>query len=524
MKNGKAARPDDIPAEALKADLDASVEMLGITLLSVPGKVFNRVLLERMKETQASRLTQSWEPSSSTPVSEQLQHEDSADAAVADVTSLTNLLNLLAMLALIPDPPVVHSAVPLMHFPEKQFLSQDLDNEDARVQHEMKHDKNPKRLQPGPETELSPFTLCAIDRYTRQEFGLALKNKFEVLQELLEEEDDNVVNRWQKVKETLRSACQEVVGPKKHQHKEWITAETLTKIEDRKMKKAVVNNSRTRPTKAKAQEDYAEAHRVVKRNIKKDKKDYIDGLAAEAEQAAYSGNMKQLYDITKRLSGKFSKPERPVKDKQGNTINSQDQQMTRWAEHFEDLLNRPAPPNPPDIATASMDLPINCEKPTRAEIRKAITLMKNGKAARPDDIPAEALKADLDASVEMLYPLFERIWEEEDVPADWKEGYLIKIPKKGDLSDCNNYRGITLLSVPGKVFNRVLLERMKETVDSQLRDEQTGFRQNRSCTDQIATLRIIVEQSLEWKSSLYINFIDHLPQKNSPDPMARHHQ
>lgn len=347
------------------------------------------------------------------------------------------------------------------------------------------------------------------DPKTRREFGLALKNKFEVLQELFEEEEDSVLNRWQKVKETLRSACQEVVGPKKHQHKEWITAETLTKIEDRKKKKAVVNNSRTRAAKAKAQEDYAEAHRLVKRSIKKDKKDYIDGLAVEAEQAAYSGNMKQLYDTTKRLSGKFSKPERPVKDKQGNTINSLDQQMTRWAEHFEELLNRPAPPNPPDIEPANVDLPINCGKPTRAEIRKAITLMKNGKATGPDDIPAEALKADLDASVEMLYPLFERIWEEEDVPADWKEGYLIKLPKKGDLSNCNNYRGITLLSVPGKVFNRVLLERMKETVDSQLRDEQAGFRQNRSCTDQIATLRIIVEQSLEWKSSLYINFIDY---------------
>ena len=47
-----------------------------------------------------------------------------------------------------------------------------------------------------------------------------------------------------------------------------------------------------------------------------------------------------------------------------------------------------------------------------------------------------------------------------------------------------------------------------DTVDPQLRDEQAGFRQNRSCTDQIATLQIIVEQSLEWNSSLYINSID----------------
>ncbi|XP_065261983.1 uncharacterized protein LOC135879876 [Emys orbicularis] len=339
------------------------------------------------------------------------------------------------------------------------------------------------------------------DHKIKEDFGLTLKNKFSVLQDRSEEEEDSVSNRWQKVRETLRSACQEVLGIKKYQQKEWITAETLTKIEDRKKKKAVVNNSRTRAAKAKAQKEYAEAHRVVKKNIRKDKRDYVDGLAAEAEQAAYNGNMKQLYDITKRLSGKFSKPERPVKDKQGKSITEIEQQMNRWAEHFEELLNRTAPLNPPDIDPASEDLPINCDRPTRDEIRKVITMMKNRKAAGPDDIPAEALKVDLDVSVEMLYPLFEKIWEEEVIPADWKEGYLIKIPKKGDLSNCANCRGITLLSVPGKVFNRVLLERMKDAVDPQLRDEQAGFRQNRSCADQIATLRIIVEQSMEWKSS-----------------------
>uniref|UniRef100_A0A452GGJ1 Endonuclease/exonuclease/phosphatase domain-containing protein n=1 Tax=Gopherus agassizii TaxID=38772 RepID=A0A452GGJ1_9SAUR len=306
------------------------------------------------------------------------------------------------------------------------------------------------------------------DHKTKEDFGLTLKNKFSVLQDQSEEEEDSVLNRWQKVRETLRSVCQEVLGIKKHQQKEWITAETLIKIEDRKKKKAAVNNSRTRAAKAKAQKEYAEAHRAVKRNIRKDKREYVDELAAEAEQAAYSGNMKQLYDTTKRLSGKFSKPERPVKDKQGKSITGIEQQMNRWAEHFEELLNRPAPPNPPDINPANEDLPINCDKPTRDEIRKAITMMKNRKAAGPDDIPAEALKADLDASVEMLYPLFEKIWEEEVIPVDWKEGYLIKIPKKGDLSNCANYRGITLLSVPRKVFNRVLLERMKDAVDPQL--------------------------------------------------------
>ena len=186
-----------------------------------------------------------------------------------------------------------------------------------------------------------------------------------------------------------------------------------------------------------------------------------------------------------------------------------DKQLNRCAEHFEKLLNRPVPQNQPDIQPAETYLPIDCNKPTRDEIKKAIAHMKNGKVAGPDGIPAEALKADVNTSVEMLYSLFEEIWEKEEIPAEWKEGYLIKIPKKGDLSRCDNYRGVTLLSVPGEILNRIILERMKGKVDQTLREQQPGFRQDRSCTDQIATLRIIVEQSIEWNSSLYINFVDY---------------
>ena len=54
-----------------------------------------------------------------------------------------------------------------------------------------------------------------------------------------------------------------------------------------------------------------------------------------------------------------------------------------------------------------------------------------------------------------------------------------------------------------------MLERLRSAVDGSLRDHQAGFRQARSCADQIATLHIIVEQSIEWNSSLYINFVDY---------------
>jgi hypothetical protein len=259
---------------------------------------------------------------------------------------------------------------------------------------------------------------------------------------------------------------------------------------------------------AKSQAEFTQANREVKHSVRADKRKFINNLAEEAEEAARSNNMRQLYDTTRKLSGKFSRPERPVKDKNGNTVQGKKQELDRWLEHFKELLNRPAPTNPPHI-NPDNDLDIDSERPTREEIRDAIQHLKRGKAAGPDNIPAEALKADLKTTVNMLYPLFGRIWEEEEVPEEWKESHLIKLPKKGDLSNCANYRGISLLSVPGKVLNRILLERIKHAVDPLLRDEQAGFRRRRSCIDQIATLRIIVEQSLEWNSSLYINFVDY---------------
>ncbi|VDP50667.1 unnamed protein product [Schistosoma curassoni] len=168
-----------------------------------------------------------------------------------------------------------------------------------------------------------------------------------------------------------------------------------------------------------------------------------------------------------------------------------------------------APLNTPNIEAAPTDLPIDVGPPTIEELSMAIRQIKSGKAAGPDSIPAEALKADVPVTARILHILFNKIWYEEQVPKDWKEVLLVKIPKKGDLSHCDNYSGITLLSMPGKVFNGVLLNRIKDSVDAQLRDQQAGFRKDRSCTDQIATLRIIVEQSIEWNSSLYINFIDY---------------
>ncbi|CAH8515382.1 unnamed protein product [Schistosoma guineensis] len=299
-------------------------------------------------------------------------------------------------------------------------------------------------------------------------FKIILSNKFQAFHDPLNGEGTTMESKWKRIKEAITSTYHEVLGHKKHHHKEWITVDTLDKIQERRNKKAAINTSRTRAEKANAQAEYTEVNKQVKRSIRTDKRKYVEGLAETAEKAAREGNMRQLYDTTKKLVGNYRKPERPVKSKEGKVITNIEEQRNRWVEQFKELLNRPAPLNPHNIEVAATDPLIDVDPPTIRKISMAIRQIKSGKAAGADNITIEALKADVAVTATILHTLSSKIWDEEQVPTDWKKGVLIKKPKKGDLSMYANYRGIILLLIPGNVFNRVLLNRMKGSVDEQL--------------------------------------------------------
>ena len=103
--------------------------------------------------------------------------------------------------------------------------------------------------------------------------------------------------------------------------------------------------------------------------------------------------------------------------------------------------------------------------------------------------------------------MFEHIWQGEQLPVDWHKGLIVKIPKKGDATEYNNWRGIILLSVVSEVFTRIILTIIQLAMDKQLRKGQAGSRKGRACTEQISTLRNIIEQCMEWQASLHLNFI-----------------
>jgi hypothetical protein len=84
---------------------------------------------------------------------------------------------------------------------------------------------------------------------------------------------------------------------------------------------------------------------------------------------------------------------------------------------------------------------------------------------------AELFKEDPALAAEILQPLFTSIWEGKIIPDDWAKGIIIKLVKKGTLSDCNNWRGITLLSISSKIMAKIIIQRITDAIDKQLRDE-----------------------------------------------------
>ena len=121
-----------------------------------------------------------------------------------------------------------------------------------------------------------------------------------------------------------------------------------------------------RAAKTATQEQYTDANREVKDSVKTDKANFIEDLAKEAEVASAQGNMKQLYGITRTLAGKYKHTDIPIRDKNDNVLTSDGDQLKRWRGHFEELLNRPPPQNPPDIAPAEEVLQINSDRQSRA--------------------------------------------------------------------------------------------------------------------------------------------------------------
>ena len=196
-----------------------------------------------------------------------------------------------------------------------------------------------------------------------------------------------------------------------------------------------------------------------------------------------------------------------VYDKNGKVLSEGEEVVKRWKEHFERLYQEMDGPglHMPNGATTVLEGDLEIMK---EEVRRSVRRLKMRKAPGICGIVPETLKAGGEVMVEWMVKLFNLVWRVGVVPGDWIKAVIIPIFKKGSRLDCANYRGISLLSIVGKVFGRILNERVKAITDVKVMDEQGGFRAGRGCNDQIFVVKQIVEKTIEKNKKIYMAFVD----------------
>ena len=263
-------------------------------------------------------------------------------------------------------------------------------------------------------------------------------------------------------------------------------------------------------------------------NAKKKKKK--DDLNAKLEN--YRGkNEKEYWNCLKNLAGIQKKDEKlPEEVKMGDRVERGEKRKEVWNEAFCKLGKFEANDKDFDIESWKeiVSSVVNWEEKVnknrkqadkveqldreidKEEIEKALSKMKNGKAAGDDECINEILKAGGEEMKESIWVLFQKMWKEEKIPIDWARGIIVPIFKDGEKKNVDNYRGITLLSVVGKFFTSILNNRITDWLESNKKivEEQGGFRENRSTSEQIFILRETIEARKKKRKKTFCCFLD----------------
>ena len=329
-----------------------------------------------------------------------------------------------------------------------------------------------------------------------QEYAVSVSNRFEVLGAL-----DDPVELWDTFKRETLQAAKECVGERPRQRGGVASAGTLENIEESRAARLAGDRAR-----------YRALSRRTRTLLRRDKERFVRGLVEEVEGHLNVNDLRPAYRALKRLSSKSTSRISAIRKADGCLVSDIDGQLARWAEYFEQLFMAEPPSGQLQAAglqVLNADPAINEAPPSLDEVREAVAKLKGGKAAGICNISAELLKAGGDAMIRGLHAVLSAVWRSGTIPPDWKRGLVVPIWKgKGDRQDCNNYRGITLLSVPGKVLAHILLTRIRCHLLKHQRSEQSGFTPGKSTTDRILALRVLMERRREFWHGFLAAYVD----------------
>ncbi|KAK3536886.1 hypothetical protein QTP86_027004 [Hemibagrus guttatus] len=252
----------------------------------------------------------------------------------------------------------------------------------------------------------------------------------------------------------------------------------------------------------------AETYRQAKRTtavVVSEAKTRVWEELGEAMEKDYQTASRKFWQTVRRLRRGKQLSANTVYGGDGELLVSTGDIVGWWKEYFEDLLNPTDTPSveEPEARDSEVDSFI-----TQAEVTEVVQQLLGGKASGVDEIRPEYLKSLDVVGLSWLTRLCNIAWRSGTVPLDWVTVVVVPLFKKGDRRVCSNYRGITLLSLPGKVYSRVLERRVRLLVEPRIQEDQCGFRPSRGTLDQLYTLHRVLEGSWEFAQPVHMCFVD----------------
>ena len=373
------------------------------------------------------------------------------------------------------------------------------------------------RLSIRPKTRLRSRTVKKLntrllkDPEKRSEFQQVLEEKLDSRQPIPEEVD--VTGRWQQLSSDLGGCAESTLGICRRKNRDWFDDNSSAIAELVQAKNRAHNAAVANPSSVTLRNRFKELRSETQRELRRIENGWWVSLAEEIQGYADSNDAQNFFNAVKQAYGPMNKSVAPVRSSDGATLFKKNEEIVgRWAEHFSSLLNVRQNISlsileeiPQRITSAELD-----GMPTLDEVRKCVGNLKNGKSPGTDGLPAELFKYGGDALNLRLHELLCHVWEYEEVPTEWKESLIVAIYKnKGDRSVCGNSRGISLLSVAGKIMAKILLGRLIPSISEDILPEtQAGFRPNRSTSDMIFVSRQLLEKCREQHRPLFVGFLD----------------
>ena len=323
--------------------------------------------------------------------------------------------------------------------------------------------------------------------------------------------ENDVDGLWSETKRGLTESCAEVLGKTRQVNKDWFD-ENAADIKDlvAKKRQALIEWNR-QPFSADKKATFRHWKAEVQRRTRLMKDAWWRNVAAELQRLADQNSSRAFFAACRAVYGPKAHGLAPLKAKDGTLLKDKDAIDDRWHEHFAELLNRDAAVDD-SVFDEIEQRPVKDELgrlPELKEITDAVNQLKCNKASGEDGLPPELFKQGGEALWSKLHQILCAIWRQETLPADLRDALIVTIFKKGDRAECGNYRGISLLSIAGKIFTRVLLNRLLPVADGVLLPEsQCGFRPGRSTIDMIFAARQLQEKCQEQNAPLYFAFFD----------------